>query len=96
MASPSDHPGSQRLLRAALLGLGLGLLAGALLLVGSALRGMLAGPDCSGLRPFECDMERQSLASLGRMQAVAGAALALLSISVFLVLRKKPAAAPPA
>jgi hypothetical protein len=46
--------------------------------------------------PFECDVERQSLASLGRMQAVAGAALALLSLAVFLLLRKKPAATPPA
>jgi hypothetical protein len=82
------------LARAALLGLGLGLLASALLLLGFALRGLFVPPDCTGLLPLECEAERASLVSLGRLQALAGVALSLLSLSVFLVLKKRPAAAP--
>lgn len=83
------------LARAALLGLGLGLLASALLLLGFAVRGLLVPPDCTGLLPLECGAERASLVTLGRLQALAGVALSLLSLSVFLLLKKRSAAAAP-
>jgi hypothetical protein len=95
MSSPSDTRAAPGLAHAALLGLGLGLLLGGLMLVGYALRGLLSDPDCTGLLPLECDAERQSLAVLGRLQAMAGTALALLSLAVFLLLRKRQAAAQP-
>jgi hypothetical protein len=84
------------LARAALLGLGLGLLGGALMLVAFALRGMISGPDCTGLLPIECAAETQNLATLGRLQALSGVALALLSLAAFLVLRRsrRPTAHP--
>jgi len=92
---PSSSPPTRAgLTRAALLGLGLGLLASALLLLGFALRGLFLDPDCSGLLPLECEAERAGLVTLGRMQALAGVALSLLALSVFLVLRKRPAAQP--
>jgi hypothetical protein len=92
---PSSPPPTRAgLARAALLGLGLGLLASALLLLGFAVRGLVVGPDCSGLLPLECEAERAGLVPLGRMQAMAGVALSLLSLAVFLVLRKRPAAQP--
>jgi hypothetical protein len=92
----STPPAPASLVRAALLGLGLGLLGGALMLVAFALRGMLVGPDCSGLLPIECTAETQNLATLGRLQALCGVALALLSLAVFLVLRRsrRPASQP--
>jgi hypothetical protein len=58
------------------------------MLVAFALRGMLSGPDCADLLPVECAAETQNLAALGRMQALCGVALALLSLAVFLVLRR--------
>lgn len=95
MSSPSDPRAASGLAHAALVGLGVGLLLGGLMLVGYALRGLLSGPDCTGLLPLECDAERQSLAQLGRLQAMAGTALALLSLAVFLLLRKRRAAPQP-
>jgi hypothetical protein len=82
------------LARAALLGLGLGLLASALLLLGFAVRGLLVPPDCTGFLPLECEAERASLVSLGRLQALAGVALSMLALSVFLLLKKRSATAP--
>jgi hypothetical protein len=90
-SSPAPRPG---LARAALLGLGLGLLASALMLLGFALRGLLVEPDCTGLLPLECEAERASGVTMGRLQSLSGVALALLSLAVFLLLRKRPAPQP--
>ena len=94
-SSSSSEATRTGLARAALLGLGLGLLASALLLLGFAVRGLFVAPDCTGLLPLECEAERSSLVTLGRVQALAGVALSLLSLSVFLLLRKYRAATQP-
>ncbi|MBF5043671.1 hypothetical protein FGE12_14845 [Aggregicoccus sp. 17bor-14] len=88
MDAPPRSPPPQSLARAALLGLGLGLLGGAMMLAFFALRG-LTGPDCAGLEPIECAAEVELARSLGRLQAASAVALALLSIAVFLWLRKR-------
>lgn len=88
-------PTREGLTRAALLGLGLGCLASALLLLGFAARGFFVAPDCTGLLPLECEAERAGLMSMGRLQALAGVALSLLSLSVFLLLRKRSTPAQP-
>ena len=73
--------------RPALFGLGTGLMIGALLLVVSAFRGYRL--ECENLPPDECQLEQQSAAEMGRLQSVAALGMALGSVAVFLLLRKR-------
>jgi hypothetical protein len=81
--------------RAALWGLAAGLFLGGLSLLALAGHAYLVGADCAGLSAVECALERESAVELGRRQAVAGAALAVLGVAARLWLRtlRRPSAA---
>lgn len=85
-ASPSPLA---RLLRSALIGLALGLLAGAGYLVQGALRS--PAPDCAELSPSECELVQDISRAHAKTQALVAFALALSGTAALLVVRgKKP------
>ncbi|MHB8879771.1 MAG: hypothetical protein ACYC8T_39285 [Myxococcaceae bacterium] len=82
--------------RGALLGLGAGLLGGAILLLVNAIRGYSL--DCTGLPSDECFLQQSAAAEMGRLQTLVAVAMAIASAAVFLLLRSynraKPSAPP--
>ena len=87
MTSPSSQTGGRSLTRAALVGLGGGLLLGSVYLLVSALRASRL--DCAGLPMDECELEQQMAVEIGRYQSLFAAALALFAVAIFLWLRAK-------
>lgn len=73
--------------RGALLGLGAGLLAGAILLLVFAIRGY--GLDCTGLASDECYLQQSAAAEMARFQTLFAVAMALGAVAVFLLLRSE-------
>ena len=71
--------------RGALLGLGAGLLGGAVLLLVNAIRGY--GLDCTGLSSDECYLRQEAALELARFQTLFAVALVIAAAAVFLLLR---------
>ncbi len=83
--------------RAALLGLGLGLVGGALFLVVMVFR--TDAVDCTALTGDECQLQMETASELTRYQAAIAGALACGAAAIFLVLnsregREKPVKPP--
>ena len=83
---PSSRPSLVRAVAAGLCG---GLLIGGVYLLFVAARSGLWPPDCRGMTPQECRIERLSLQELARWQAAAGLALLLLGVAVGLRARAR-------
>lgn len=70
-------------------GLIAGIFLGGLGLLLFGTRAIVMGPDCAALTPEECAFERETLRSLGRYQVLAGGALALMGLSLFVYFRRR-------
>jgi hypothetical protein len=89
-----ESAGDGPVARAVGLGLGLGMLGGAVTLMVLALRPFVKGVDCEGLSPAECTLEQDVILSLARMQGLTGLALAMMALAIALVLRAKARSTP--
>ncbi len=72
-------------------------LLGALVLGGAALAvwGLyltVGAPDCAGMSPSECALEREIALAFGRRQTLFGAAMAVLGVALAIYLRSRDAA----
>lgn len=84
--------GAVGLARAALAGLGGGLLLGGALLLALVVRTRLAGVDCAGLSVNECELAAQGASELARYQALFGAGLVLLAVALLVLSRTRRSA----
>jgi hypothetical protein len=70
-------------------GLVAGLFFGGLLLLFLGTRSLVGGPDCGGLTPSECGLEREIVLGMARREIFAGVALALLALASFTWVRDR-------
>ena len=87
MADSAQPAPGARVGRAALLGLGAGLLLGGGYLLFVAIRNRSAPVNCARLPPAECDLLTQSARELAKMQLLSGIGLVLLALAIFVLLR---------
>ena len=73
--------------RGVLLGLVSALILGGVVLAVLGWRMSVVGPDCAGLTPEECALEREIALAVGQRQTLFGAAMAVLGVSVALFVR---------
>ncbi len=84
----TSHRGA-RAVRAAGIGLTLGMLAGGLVLMAFAAQGLLFAPDCAALMPEECAFAQRLTRQMAMRQALFGGALAMLGPSLVSLLRRR-------
>jgi hypothetical protein len=77
------------ILRGLAAGLVAGFFLGGLVLLFVGMRSLVGGPDCGGLTPAECGLEREIVLGLARRQILAGVALALLALASFTYVRDR-------
>jgi hypothetical protein len=82
---------SGSLLRGVKLGLIAALFGSGLLLMFLGARSIVTGPDCSGLTPTECALERDIVLGFARRQVLVGGALSLLGLAVFMMTQRRAA-----
>lgn len=82
---PATSP--RRLLRSAVVGLGLGLLLGGIAMMFLGARAWGRELDCTGRAITECALEQEIAQQVARLQFFGGVGLALLSVAMFLAVR---------
>lgn len=90
MSSASDSsspPPRSSVGRAAFFGLASGMIIGGFWLVVLGLRGLFVPLDCLGLSKNECDLEKEALSHVGRVQTLCGGALIALAICLYVLLK---------
>lgn len=78
------------LLRAIVLGLGLGAFAGGALLASQTVRSLARASDCAGLSTEECALEKETFGYLAKRQGIGAVGLFVLGAGLVMLSRRRP------